>query len=207
MQFQKLFPFERYTGIHAIRQVKISMRYSFSVLMIILSILTFSGCATPLFQTTYRYEPPIGADGRMCLGKCEQKLVACQKHCAINSEICLKQIEPQADERYAEALKRYDSEMNLYRWQLQQYEFSLMMSRMYVPYWDGRGYYHPYPGPVVFPPYRPAKPKREEIFSKLRAEKCDADCGCQPLYDACFLTCGGKKIPEVKCIANCSKEK
>lgn len=183
------------------------MRYSLSTLILIILTATVTGCATPRYQTAYRYEPPTDAAGHACLEKCEQKLVVCQQRCAANNEICLKQIEPQVEERYAEALKRYESDLNLYRWQLQQYEFSLLLSRNYYPYWDGYGFYHPFPGPVIFPPDRPGKPRRETIASKLQKEKCDVDCGCQSLYDACFLTCGGKKIPEVKCIANCPKDK
>jgi hypothetical protein len=53
----------------------------------------------------------------------------------------------------------------------------------------------------------PRKPSRDEEFNRLRMERCEVECGCQPIYDACFLVCGGKRIPEVKCIADCPEGK
>jgi hypothetical protein len=38
------------------------------------------------------------------------------------------------------------------------------------------------------------------------AEKCDPGCGCQAAYDGCFVACGGKRIPEQRCVANCPAE-
>ena len=37
---------------------------------------------------------------------------------------------------------------------------------------------------------------REHVQAAVEKQRCDSDCGCQPIYDACFLSCGGKKIPE-----------
>ncbi|MDO9188476.1 MAG: hypothetical protein Q7U24_01285, partial [Sulfurimicrobium sp.] len=63
--------------------------------------------------------------------------------------------------------------------------------------------YSPFGMPYYSPPFPPIKPSRNAVFERLRQERCDVDCGCQPVYDACFLSCGGKKIPETRCISNC----
>ena len=175
---------------------------------LLVAAAVLAGCATPRYQTVYRYEPPSDATGRACLESCEKKLAGCQQHCTADYQACLKRLEPLVEERYNEHLKRYADELNSYRLELRHYELSLSLSWGYDPFWYGPWpYYHPWPAFYNFPPEPPEKPSREAAFNQLRKEKCEADCGCLPLYDACFLTCGGKKIPEVKCIANCPEVK
>jgi len=167
------------------------------------------GCAGPgpRYQTAYRYEPPTDAAGRVCLEKSGQKQAECQQRCTADYQACLKLIGPQAEERYAEALKRYETGMNRYRWELDRYQLYLSMGWGRYP-WYGSGFYYPWPDPFYFPPpVPPAKPSRDQEFGRLRQEKCEVDCGCQAVYDAGFLSCGGKRIPEVKCIANCPQGK
>lgn len=182
-------------------------------LILVVAAAGLVGCATPRYQTAYRYEPPVDAAGRACLEKCEQKLAGCQQRCTADYQACLKDIEPQVEERYGKALKRYEAEWERYRWERERYELYLSLNWGY-PLWFGPGFYHPWPGfyqawpgPYYFPPALPRKPSRDEEFKRLQQEKCDQECGCQTLYDACFLSCGGKRIPEVRCIANCPKEK
>ncbi|MDD5241265.1 MAG: hypothetical protein PHG47_06025 [Sulfuricella sp.] len=167
------------------------------------------GCVgpSPRYQTAYRYEPPTDAAAGACLEKCEHKLEDCQQRCKADYQACLKLIEPQVEGRYAEALKRYGTELDRYRWELDRYQLYMSMSWGWSP-WYGHGYYRPWPEPYYYPPPAPpAKPSKDQEFSRLRQEKCDVDCGCQAIYDAGFLSCGGKKIPEVKCIANCPPAK
>lgn len=177
-------------------------------IFILAALAVFLGsCATPRFQTAYRYEPPVDASGRAALGKCTQKLESCQQHCATEMQVCLKNIEPVVEKRHADALKLYESELEQYRIARQRYEFSMALNWNYDPYGYDPRFYQPWPRPYYSPPVPPRKISRDEIFKQVRQEKCDADCGCQPLYDACFLSSGGKKIPETRCIANCAKEK
>ncbi|HEY9199510.1 MAG TPA: hypothetical protein VIR60_09090, partial [Gammaproteobacteria bacterium] len=61
------------------------------------------------------------------------------------------------------------------------------------------GFYEPY----YYPPLPPQPPSYADELGKLRAAKCDRDCGCQPDYDSCFLSCGGSRITEQRCIVNC----
>lgn len=170
-----------------------------------------AGCASqaPRYQTTYRYELPTNPEGMACLDKCGQKVEACQQRCTVNFQSCLKLIEPQVDKRYSEALKRYEAELDRYRWELERYQLYLSMNWGYPP-WYGYGNYYPYypwPGPYYFPPIAPISPSRDDEFARLRQEKCDAECGCQSVSDACLLACGAKRISEERCVANCPEEK
>lgn len=165
-----------------------------------------AGCASPRYQTVYRYEPPMDTGSRACLEECEQKMSGCQQRCTADFQACLERIGPEVEERYGEALRRYEAELDCYRSELVHYQFYLSMSWGH-PHWYGPGFYSPWPDPYWFPPTPPKKPSRTEEFDRLQQEKCEADCGCQPVYDACFLACGGKRIPEVQCIANCPVEK
>ncbi|MEP7371647.1 MAG: hypothetical protein ABI659_05400, partial [Nitrosospira sp.] len=74
---------------------------------IILAILIsgLSGCVmfAPRYQITHRYEPPTDPASGLCLGKCTQKLEACQQRCTSVYQSCLKRIEPLAEERYNKA--------------------------------------------------------------------------------------------------------
>ncbi|MHB1292155.1 MAG: hypothetical protein ACYCY5_08180, partial [Sulfuricella sp.] len=169
------------------------------------------GCASPSprYQSAYRYEPPADSAGQACLSKCGQKMEACQQRCSADYQACLAGIEPLVEGRYGEALKRYAAELDRYRWELERYQLYPPLG-WYDPFWYGRGLHYPYypwPGPFYFPPFAPIKPSRDEVLDRLRKEKCEVECGCQPIYDTCFLACGGKLIPEVKCIADCPEGK
>lgn len=167
------------------------------------------GCAAPgpRYQTSYRYEPPIDAVGRACLEKSGQKQAECRQRCTADYQACLKVVEPQGEARYAEALKRYEIEMHRYNGELSRYQIYLSMSRGWSPWGGYYGYYHPWPEPYYPPPVPPAKPSLEQELGRLRQEKCEVDCGCQAIYDAGFLSCGGTRIPEQRCIANCPQGK
>ena len=168
-----------------------------------------AGCASPRYQTIYRYEAPTDTNARACLQSCEPKLATCQSKCQQRYQSCLKEIEPLAETSHGEALKRYESELDRYRLELQHYQLQWAMGWGHPhSFWYQHGlFYSPWPEPFYAAPNPPRKPTREEAFNRVRKERCDSDCGCQPIYDACFLGCGGKKIPEVQCIANCPENK
>ncbi len=167
-----------------------------------------AGCASqsPRYQSAYRYEPPAGSAGQACLSKCGHKMAACQQRCTSDYQTCLAGIAPLVEGRYGEALKRYATELERYRWELQSYQFYQSLSWQESFLYD-RGFYRPWPGPYLIPPVAPLKPSRDEEFDRLRKEKCEVECGCQPVYDACFVACGGKRIEEVKCVADCPEGK
>ncbi len=181
-----------------------------TVRLILLGLFTaiLVGCATPRYQTAYRYEPPADAAGRSCLTLCERNLNACQDACAADHTACVKTIEPEARANYDEARVYYAGELAQYRRDVTQYHLSVSLGWGHHDGWYGAGWYDPWwpyggYGPYYYPPEPPRAPSYAEELARLRAAKCDRDCGCQPNFDACFLRCGGVKIPEQRCIANC----
>jgi hypothetical protein len=50
------------------------------------------------------------------------------------------------------------------------------------------------------------RPNRRREFDRLRYQQCEVECGCQPCRMPA-LGCGGRKIIEERCIANCPKRK
>jgi len=191
---------------------------------IILTILTAAlfGCASfePRYQITHRYEPPSDPAGIVCLGNCTQQLAACQQSCTSTYQACLQRIEPMAEQRYDEAVKRFESESSSYRQQLNSSRFyqSLGWGRSawgwggypwgWGPGWGWGGspwYGMGYSSPYLYSPAPPIRPDRRREYDRLRYEQCEVECGCQSVQDACFLSCGGKKTVEERCIANCPK--
>lgn len=185
------------------------------ILLLALGV-ALGGCAGPRYQTFYRYEPPTDAAAHACLEPCAQTQKVCLDRCGENYAACVKSIEPEARARHADALKRYAGELTQYRRDLDRYQLSMSLgwgwghgggwhgagwygAGWYDPWWPYGGGYRPY----YYPPQPPQAPGYADELSKLSAEKCDRDCGCQPSYDACFLGCGGRKLPEQRCIANC----
>lgn len=180
------------------------MRPALCALILGIVAVGLAGCTSPnpRYQTAYRYEPPADSAGQACLEKCGQKMEACQQRCTSDYQTCLTGIAPLVEGRYGEALKRYAAELDRYRWELERYQLYLSLS-WHDSFWYDRGFHHPWPSPYYFPPAAPKTPSRDAEFDRLRKEKCELECGCQPIYDTCFLVCGGKRIPEVTCIANC----
>ena len=182
-----------------------ALTFSFPALVLLAAL---AGCATPQYQTTVRLIPPADAQGRACVADCEARKNACQADCQARYQACVKNIEPQVEARYAEALKQYELELKQYAAALRHYEMQLRFEWLYSypfrhPYW-----WDPWPGMYFPPPYRePMMPTRDGVRARLAAEHCQDDCGCLPAYDACFVGCGGQRVSETVCIRNCPPEK
>jgi hypothetical protein len=168
-------------------------------------VLLLAGCATPQYQTTVRMIPPAEAQGRVCVQTCEAKKTACQNDCQSRYQACAKSLEPQLEARYAEALKQYELELKRYASALRYYEMQLHFEwtnsfrHPYWPYW-----WNPWPRPYFPPPYPKLEmPTRESVRAQLETSNCQADCGCLPAYDACYVGCGGQIVSETVCIKNC----
>lgn len=179
-----------------------SMRSDLRTLILLALSIALSACAAPRYQSAYRYEAPPDAAGRACLEGCTHKMAECREQCAAKTQACLKTLEPLLDERYHAALERYGAELENYRQERLHYDLYLSLNGGY-PWRYGPWPYALGTMPYYFPPVPPLKPDRNAQFEQLRHERCDVDCGCQSIYDACFLACGGKKIPEIQCISNC----
>ncbi len=167
-------------------------------------LAVLAGCATPQYQTSVRLIPPTDAAGRACVQGCESRKIACQSDCSARHQACVKELEPQVEARYAEALKQYERELKEYAAALRHHEMQLRFDWLHSypyrhPYW-----WDPWPRPLYPFPYRePVMPTRESVRAKLEKAQCQDDCGCLPAYDACFVGCGGQRLTETVCIKNC----
>ena len=183
------------------------MRLTFTIAVLALSVI-IAGCATPQYQTTVHLIPPVDAQGRACVQDCEVKKAACQSSCQSRYQACIKNLEPQVEARYAEALEQYALDLKHYAAALRHYEMQLQFEWMnryaiYHPYW-----WDPWPGPYFPPPYsEPRMPTRESVRAQLEKTNCQADCGCLPAYDTCFVGCGGQRLSETVCVKNCPPAK
>ena len=181
----------------------LSLRFAAPVLF----AAVIAGCATPQYQTTVRLIPPLDTQGRACVQNCEAGKTACQSDCQTRYQACVKALEPQVEARYLDALNKYELELKQYAAELRHYEMQMQFDWMnrypYQPYW-----WDPWPGPYFPPPYRePVLPTREGVRAQLEKSSCQADCGCLPTYDTCFVGCGGQRMTETVCIKNCPPAK
>lgn len=171
-----------------------------------------SGCATPQYQNRVRMVPPADARGLDCVRGCETRKAACQRDCATRFQACTQSIEPQVETRYAEALKQYENDLKHYAAALRQYEIEMRFSWLHsfpyrYPYRYPYGW-SPFPGPPVPPPgAEPVMPTREAVREKLTQSSCQADCGCLPAYDTCYVGCGGQRLVDQVCVKNCPPAK
>ena len=177
-----------------------------SAALVLLAALT--GCATPQYQTRVHLIPPTDARGLACVQDCEAQKVTCQAECQAHYQACVKAIEPQVEARYSDALKQYERDLRQYAAALRHYEMELRFEWLYSypyrqPFW-----WNPWPGPYFPPPYHePAMPTRDSVRAQLEATQCQADCGCLPAYDSCFVGCGGQRVTETICISDCPPDK
>lgn len=181
-------------------------------IMLMVATALLLGCAgAPRYQTLYRYEPPVDSAALSCLQNCEQRQKSCHDECGVTYDTCVRQIEPEARSRHADALKHYEGEWTQYQRDLDRYHLNLSLGWGHYDDWYGQSWYDPsWPGgyrPNYYRPQPPLPPSYRDELGRLRAQNCDRDCGCQPDYDACFINCGGKKIPEQRCIVNCPPAK
>lgn len=167
-----------------------------------------TGCATPQYQTTVRFVPPTDAAGQACIARCEATKTACQADCQARYAACAKELDPEVETRYGEALKKYETDLKQYAVALRRYELDLRLDWYRAwpyrhPYWPYYGWGAWWPGPAYPPPVQPAMPTREGVRAGLEKTRCRADCGCLPAYDACYVGCGGQRITETRCVKDC----
>ena len=167
-----------------------------------------AGCASPQMQSSVRLVPPADATGRACVAGCEATRSSCQSRCQTAYTQCAQTLDAEVEAKHADALKDYEVALKRYAAELQQYQFDLRLG--WVHGWPFR---HPYrhlhygfdfwPYPPLPPPPEPVAPTREATRAQLEKTRCQADCGCLPAYDGCFVGCGGERITETRCIKNC----
>lgn len=181
-----------------------------AITAVLLAVLVgITGCATPQYQTRVRLVPPVDAQGLDCVKGCEAQKAVCQTSCQARFQACAQSIEPQVEARYAEALKQYETDLKQYAAALRHHEMQMRFDWLHsYPYHRFPNRYpfgwHPFPGPGFPSNYaEPVMPAREAVREKLTQSSCQADCGCLPAYDTCFVGCGGQRLVDPVCIRNC----
>jgi hypothetical protein len=175
-------------------------------LLTLAAAVALAGCAAPRYQTINRYEPPTGREGQACIAACEGTLAACRGDCRSAWQACTARVEAQVEDRYAQALNAYAADLGRYRRELDRYDWDLWVGwgQGYGGLWYSPWPYHPWPGYYSPRPEPPAgQPTRDSVRAGLHKEQCNDDCGCQLKYDDCYLGCGGRMIPEQRCVADC----
>jgi hypothetical protein len=168
-------------------------------------LLGLAACASPRYQTVVHHEPPADAQGQSCVVACAQAQADCRAQCQAAWQACTARVEPQVEERYAQALRDYELELRRYHHDLSRYEWDLWLG---WSHWHGGLWYSPWPygfwPEFAYRPLPPAGvPTRESVRSALHKAACQEDCGCESRYDGCFTACGGKLVHEKRCVANC----
>lgn len=176
--------------------------------ILLAALLGLAGCATPQMQSTVRFVPPSDPAGRACVAECDTARLACQAQCQASYARCIKTLDAEVEAKYTDALRQYEADLRRYASELQQYQFDMRLG--WVQAWPVR---HPYrrlyygyefwPYPPLPVPTAPVAPTREAVRAQLEKTRCQADCGCLPAYDGCFVGCGGERITETRCIRNC----
>lgn len=175
----------------------------------LIALLTLAGCATPQMQTQVRLIPPIEAAGRVCVRSCETQLAQCQSVCQTRQQACIKSLEPDIEAAYADALKQYALDLQRYAIALRHYELQMRLEWLHrFPHrhpFDGL-WWEPWP-PYHVPYAEPVLPTRDALRTALEKTRCPSDCGCLPTFDTCFTGCGGQRVNETVCVANCPTAK
>ncbi len=185
-----------------------------------------SACGGPKYVVKNRYIPPIVVKDNSCLHICEEKFESCQKACENQYQSCMADVRLKAINiyekdiaKYEKQLAVYQEEMRFFRQKITEYQENFkklnddfrFFKRICQEKQDRyaclrqkelkKEIYH-FKQNKPFRPIRPKKPNLEIIIKKLMIT-CHRDCGCQEIYDRCFLSCGGTIIPEKICVENC----
>ncbi len=189
--------------------------------------LGLAACAGPRWQTVYQYEPPTGQGAEACAQRCVKDQQACRFDCEDRHQHCLNRAELAARDGFDALMYRYDQDMRLYsvsqliyeaEWDRYQHRFahlkrdrSLYESRCKNDDRDRtacelaeqarrelRHLEHHRP----HAPSRPYPPSLVDEIAEAQS-RCSRDCGCIQTYNACYAACGGRVIPQQRCIAHC----
>jgi hypothetical protein len=170
--------------------------------LLAISMISISlfGCATPRYETRYRYEPPASSEGVSCIKNCDGILSSCRSQCRTTWLACTAHVETQLETRYVQALKEYAGNLQHYRLELEQYELSRWMdwNQGFDGYWRSPWPYHPWSGYIPMPLSPGDPPTRESVRESLYKSQCKDDCGCQVKFDTCYTGCGGHILHDTR---------
>ena len=175
--------------------------------LLLLFAAALAGCASPQYETRARLVLPADPAGLACVSGCAAQKASCQSACRTRYDACARAVEPEVESRYADALAQYENDLRAYAAALRHYALQMhfgwldagAVHRRHHPFW-----WDPFPAPRFPLAVRePVAPTREAVRATLLAARCQADCGCLPAYDDCAVGCGGRRLLETVCVANC----
>ncbi|OAG28451.1 hypothetical protein [Thermodesulfatator autotrophicus] len=192
----------------------------------LLGLFLLSACGGPEYIIKNHYILPADTSSSPCIKDCQEKFENCQKACEAQYHACLSDVRQKATSLYEKELKKYREELNIYQDEtnLFQQKLALYLEKLKELSDD----YHFFEKicqekqdkyacsrqeelkkkisrlkqEKPSHPLKPVEPDLEDIIKKLTAT-CSRDCGCQKIYDHCFISCGGTIIPEKFCVENC----
>lgn len=188
-------------------------------------VFLFTGCG-PRYVIKNQYIPPTRAISPTCLSNCELVRQTCQSQCQQNYQFCL-------DDAYAKAQHILVEEEALYRiahgrymldfshfqhrmrsWERDYYDYSRDLSHFQSRCErdkdvqackkrdELRNYLNRLNRDRPREPWVPQRPSFEQILVNQQSF-CTTNCGCEQVYDNCFVGCGGTVIPHKICVENC----
>jgi len=200
---------------------------SLRLVWLFLATLLLTACAAPRWQTVYQYEPPTGGEGAACAQRCVDNQQACRLEREDRYQHCLERADSTARDGFEALMSRYELEMRAYFADLARYKMErdrYEHRRTHLAY--EKSHYErrckedardrtacelaekarrelkhlERHRPLA--PARPERPSLADEVSKARAS-CARNCGCIETYNACYAACGGRVIPQQRCIDNC----
>ena len=183
------------------------------------------GCG-PRYLIKNQYIPPATAASQPCIENCSHMREGCQNQCQQNYQYCLNDAYMKAqsvdiDEQrtYDIAYSHYMLDMSRYRmalheWQRDYYDYSRDFEHFQKQCEREKDAYackkrddlkHYLNRLNRDRPREPWMPTRRSFEQILVAQQsfCTTNCGCEQVYDNCFVGCGGQVIPHKICVDNC----
>ncbi len=188
-------------------------------------IVLFAGCA-PQYAIRNQYIPPANLKSKSCLKDCNYQKQVCKQKCSDDYSDCLsyayeraKQIQIISDKSYKKRYHRYQKRLSNYNLELFDWQ-----NRYDTNYSDWR-YFNDKCSKngdryacdreedlrILIKQLRRNRPReprepRYATFNEILAQeqsKCSKNCGCDNIYNSCFVGCGGEIVPHKICIRNC----
>jgi hypothetical protein len=197
-------------------------------------LLAVGGCG-PVYELRDHYSPPMDAAGQQCIRVCETQRSGCRLDCDRAYSSCAREADLEAKDAYSRALEVYAAELEthgaeqaLYDRDYQEYrdqkgELDRAHDRAKqrcrrgeskacadADRLDGerdrlRDDYYGVGGPLRSEPKAPGKPSLSEETARVRALRCESECGCGESFKACYIGCGGRVETLRYCLENCDE--
>ena len=197
-------------------------------------LLTVGGCA-PVYELRDHYSAPLDPAGQQCIRGCQTQRSGCRLECDRAYSSCAREADLEAKDAYSRALEVYAAELEthgaeqaLYDRDYQEYreqkaeldrahDRAKQRCRQREPKACAeedrldderdrlRDDYYGVGGPLRSEPDAPDKPSLSEETARVRALRCESECGCQASFKACYISCGGRVETLRYCLENCDE--